>query len=90
MSNALGTADWLPLVPWIAAAWLLGFLIPGAPGGLGIREFVLVLGLTPLVGEAQAALDALMFRLVTVSGDTLMSAVGTVWLRRQSTSPDLQ
>jgi len=83
MSNSLGGSEWLPLVPWVAAAWLLGFLVPGAPGGLGIREFVLVLGLTPLTGEAQAALDALMFRVVTISGDALMSAVGTVWLRKQ-------
>lgn len=88
MSSSLGAGDWMPLVPWIAAAWLLGFVVPGAPGGLGIREFVLVLGLTPLVGEAQAALDALMFRLVTVSGDALMSAVGAVWLRHQSTTAD--
>lgn len=87
MSNSLGAVDWLPLVPWIAAAWLLGFLIPGAPGGLGIREFVLVLGLTPLVGEAQAALDALMFRLVTVGGDALMTAIGAAWLRKQSIAP---
>ncbi|TQE98709.1 MAG: hypothetical protein FKY71_12370 [Spiribacter salinus] len=86
MSNSLGASDWLSLVPWIAAAWLLGFLIPGAPGGLGIREFVLVLGLTPMIGEAQAALDAILFRLVTVSGDALMSAIGTVWLRKQSTA----
>ncbi|HMB39583.1 MAG TPA: lysylphosphatidylglycerol synthase domain-containing protein [Wenzhouxiangellaceae bacterium] len=87
MSHPLGTGDWMSLVPWVAAAWLLGFLVPGAPGGLGIREFVLVLGLTPLIGEAQAALDALMFRLVTISGDALMSAIGSAWLRKQSTGP---
>ena len=85
MSSSLGAVDWLSVVPWIAASWLLGFLVLGAPGGLGIREFVLVLGLTPMIGEAQAILDALMFRLATISGDSLMSATGTVWLRRQST-----
>ena len=87
MSGSLGPGEWLALVPWIAAAWLLGFVVPGAPGGLGIREFVLVLGLTPLIGEAQAALDAVMFRLVTIGGDAVMSAVGAVWLRRQSIVP---
>lgn len=87
MSSSMGGADWLTLVPWIAAAWLLGFLVPGAPGGLGIREFVLVLGLTPVTGEAQAALDALMFRLVTITGDTIMTVIGTVWLRNQSIVP---
>ncbi len=83
MSSSLTLVDWWSLVPWIAAAWLLGFIVPGAPGGLGIREFVLVLGLTPLIGEAQAALDALMFRLVTISGDVLMAAIGGLWLSKQ-------
>jgi len=87
MSTALGAGDWLALVPWVAAAWLLGFLIPGAPGGLGIREFVLVIGLTPMVGDGQAALDALLFRLVTVGGDVLMSITGTIWLRLQAKIP---
>lgn len=87
MSSSLVASDWLPIVPWIAAAWLLGFVVPGAPGGLGIRELVLVLGLTPLIGEAQAALDAVMFRLVTIGGDTVMSAIGAAWLRKQSDVP---
>jgi hypothetical protein len=87
MSSSLGAGDWLSLVPWIAASWLLGFLVPGAPGGLGIREVVLLLGLTPMIGEPHAALDAMMFRLATIGGDTLMSTIGTIWLRRQSTTP---
>src|SRR3546814_5500746 len=37
-----------------AAAWLLGFLMPGAPAGLGVREVVLFMGLAPLVGGASA------------------------------------
>lgn len=29
-----------------AAAWLVGFVVPGAPGGLGVREAVLIAGLS--------------------------------------------
>lgn len=87
ISSALAGDGFVLLVPWVAAAWLLGFLVPGAPGGLGIREFVLVLGLTPLIGEAQAALDALLFRLVTIGGDALMTMVGAFRLRME-TAPE--
>ncbi len=36
--------------PWelagiVALAWFAGFIVPGAPAGIGIREFVLTLGL---------------------------------------------
>lgn len=69
------------VVAWFAAAWLLGFVLPGAPGGLGVREAVLVLGLAPILGEPQAALGAVLLRIVTLSGDGLMSLAGWLVLR---------
>lgn len=70
------------VVAWFATAWLLGFVLPGAPGGLGVREAVLLLGLAPVLGEPQAALGAVLLRIVTLSGDGLMSLAG--WLVLQS------
>jgi len=29
------------LVDGFALAWVLGFIVPGAPGGIGIREVIL-------------------------------------------------
>ncbi len=81
MSPSVQPSLWTQLLPWLAAAWLLGFVIPGAPGGLGIRELVLTVGLAPILGEAQALVDALLFRAVTVGGDVLMSLSGTAYLR---------
>jgi len=54
-----------------AAAWLLGFLMPGSPAGLGVREFVLLLGLGPLFGVQAATAAAALLRLVTTAGDGL-------------------
>lgn len=64
-----------------ATAWLLGFLMPGAPAGLGVREVVLLLGLTPLVGGPAAMATAALLRLVTTAGDGIAFLVG-VGLRR--------
>lgn len=61
---------------WLAAAWLLGYVVPGAPAGIGVREAVLALGLGPVLGDAEALVVALAYRLVTVLADALLAAFG--------------
>jgi hypothetical protein len=52
-------------------SWIAGFLAPGAPGGLGVRETVIVLMLGSAVGEGPALGAALLLRMVTAAGDVL-------------------
>ena len=33
-----------------ATAWVAGFVTPGAPAGVGVREAALTVGLTPICG----------------------------------------
>ena len=54
-----------------AIAWLGGFLVPGAPGGLGVREALLLVMLEPFCGREQALTVSLLFRPVTVAGDVI-------------------
>jgi len=54
-----------------ALAWIIGFITPGAPSGIGVREAVLLYLLQPVVGGAEAALTATFLRLVTICGDLL-------------------
>lgn len=82
VSETQGWSAFRQVAPWVAASWLLGFIVPGAPGGIGIREFVLVFGLAPLIGEPSALLAAGLFRLVTVGGDGLMALVGGMLVKR--------
>lgn len=63
---------------WFALAWLLGYVMPGAPAGLGVREAVLVLGLGPALGDAQALVVALAYRFVTVVVDAALAGIGFV------------
>lgn len=78
-------APWLTVSGVFAAAWLLGFLIPGAPAGLGVREMAVLLGLGPIYGVDTATAAAAALRLVTTSGDGLVLAAG-LSLRRNRTS----
>lgn len=62
-------------------AWIAGFITPGAPAGLGVREFVFVLFLGGTVGEPGALMLAALLRLSSVIADALAFAIGT-WISR--------
>ena len=68
--------DILLLSGIFATAWVAGFVTPGAPAGIGIREVILVAALTPLYGNGTAIGIAAVLRLVTVLGDGMTFLVG--------------
>lgn len=78
-----------PLLPLWAAyltAWVLGFVVPGAPGGAGIREAVLTAVLGSSYGSAGALALAVGFRMVTLLSD-LLFFLTSYWARARSPSP---
>lgn len=52
-------------------AWLAGFMVPIAPGGLGVREAVFVSLAGPAFGLEIVVMIAALIRLITLSGDCL-------------------
>ena len=67
-------------------AWLAGLITPGAPAGVGVREFVLLFLLTGVIGEGDLLLAISLGRIITVIGDSLFFG-GTMvyhnlWLRK--------
>lgn len=76
--NALPMAAWCG---WLSLAWALGYVTPGAPAGLGLREAVLALGLGAVLGEAPALALALAYRLITLAADGILALVGFVMSR---------
>lgn len=67
---------WPAIFSLFAVGWTAGVITPGAPSGLGIREVVLVVGLSPIASPADAVLIAGLLRLLTVSGDVLFLLFG--------------
>jgi hypothetical protein len=53
-------------------AWTLGFVTPGAPGGIGVREALLTAQMSPLVGAPNAILIALCLRFAAITGDIVL------------------
>lgn len=64
------------------AAWLVGYVTPGAPGGAGVREAALVMLLGPSLGQAEALSLAVGLRGATILGDLLLFGA-CEWLRRR-------
>jgi len=62
----------------IALGWAAGIAFIPAPAGAGVRDGVLVLTLTPLIGTAPALVVALASRVVILVVDVLLAAAGAV------------
>ena len=75
-------------VPWyqftwcFALAWVLGFIVPGAPGGIGVREVVFTKLFDGTLGEGVAVCLAVVLRVITILGDLLAFGVA-YWLERK-------
>ena len=52
-------------------SWLLGFVMPGAPGGVGVRETVIVALLAGYVQTDPVLLAIILYRIVNTVGDLL-------------------
>jgi uncharacterized membrane protein YbhN (UPF0104 family) len=65
-----------------SAAWIAGFLAPGAPAGLGVREAILLAGLSPSIGNAGALEATVLFRGLSVGSDLVAMLLGGWLLRR--------
>jgi glycosyltransferase 2 family protein len=52
-------------------SWLVGFVTPGAPGGIGVRESLIIIMLTNYIDQPSSILIALLMRGVTIIGDIL-------------------
>jgi len=71
--------DFALLTAAFTLAWAVGFVTPGAPAGIGVREALLLVVLSPTLGAADASLLTLALRVATTLGDILCFAIG-MWL----------
>lgn len=76
------------VVAAFSLSWAAGFLTPGAPAGLGVREAALVATLGGLVDGPTVLLAALALRVVTIVGDSLYFAGSFLWRNRVADAND--
>ena len=74
-----GSASYGPVVfGSYSIAWAIGFLVPGAPAGMGVREAMLVTLLSGLLSEKTVLIAALLFRVITTLGDVLFFSASAI------------
>jgi hypothetical protein len=82
-ADKLGALGLAPVVIGsVALATVAGFVVAVLPGGLGVREGVLMSALAPALGSDHAVVAALSLRLVWVAAELVAAAVFLPWLRR--------
>lgn len=88
IGHALGIeAPWTMMLVAGAASWAAGFIVIGAPAGLGVREATFVALTAATLGEEQALLLIALYRVATFLGDTLLFAAGALIMRRHPMPP---
>lgn len=70
----VATGLWPAVVGGVALATVAGFAVAVMPGGLGVREGVLMTALTPALGADRAVIAALALRLTWVLGELAAAA----------------
>lgn len=56
----------------VSLSWIIGFIIPGAPAGLGVREYSLVLMLSLIMPISISISCSILFRLFSLFSDALL------------------
>lgn len=79
---ATSSPDLMFLTGAFAGSWILGFVAPGAPAGLGIREAFLSAWLSGVMPPANVVLLIVALRVATTLGDLLNFLLGSIGLRR--------
>jgi glycosyltransferase 2 family protein len=80
-------SDFLLYTGAFAAAWATGFVVVFAPGGIGVREAVLVLLLRGRLGESEAIVLAAASRIALTLVDVAGGAAALALLRRAPKTP---
>ncbi len=63
------------LISSFSLAWVVGLVVPAAPGGLGIFESIILLGLGSQLPEAPLLASLLCYRLVSTLADVLAAFI---------------
>lgn len=72
LNDRLSAGDFLSVAGIYILSFFLGYITPGAPGGMGVREAVLLLLLTPIVGNEHAVVASVLHRILTVYSDVVI------------------
>ncbi len=69
-------------------AWLVGYVTIGAPGGIGVKEAIMLLLLSAIMLEKDILLIAVVLRLCNVLGDLLSFILNKIFNKQEKIKAD--
>lgn len=88
LDQQVSTALFLKLFSAYTLSWLVGFVTPGAPAGIGIKEAVMVSVSGGMVEPSTIALSMIVLRILATISDVLAFAMVTLIARRPRKEKD--
>lgn len=71
-------------------AWVAGYIVPGAPGGVGIREAILIIMLSASYEASVIAMASLILRFITILGDIMTYIYSSIPILKYSVCEETQ
>jgi uncharacterized membrane protein YbhN (UPF0104 family) len=71
MQSTFSISKVMIIVSAYTVSWVAGYIVPGAPGGIGVRESILLLLLGQQFSQETAMLAILLHRLTSIAGDII-------------------
>lgn len=80
-SQPLNPSDLLVIIGVHAVAWLIGFLVVFSPGGIGVRDTILAIGLIAFLPEPFPVLISIIARIAWTLAEIICFAISTIYLK---------
>ena len=68
------------IIAVFSVSWVLGYVVPGASGGIGVRESILLILLSPFFGYTNTFIVAIISRLITLFGEIFAFFYGNFFI----------
>ncbi|MBL4772956.1 MAG: flippase-like domain-containing protein [Alcanivoracaceae bacterium] len=81
--NPILYSDYINFLFVYLISWLLGFIVPGPPGGLGVREAIYILLLSSQYDLYIITLVAILLRFINIVGDILYFFISINFLKQK-------
>lgn len=83
LSAPVTSASILLIVTAYIVSWVIGFVVPGSPGGIGVREAVLIFMLSGVYQEESILLGVVLQRMISIVGD-IFAYICVIFMERRN------
>ena len=70
------------IIGFYIISYFIGYITPGSPGGMGVREAVLILLLSTAIGSDLATVASIIHRLITIVSDITIYGLNYLYTRK--------